>query len=203
MTGLIERPAVMESRNRTIHGANYTNSVDIAALLRPDWVEFANEYIRNGGKQSTAWLDTIGLNYTDEIQASRNDKFIYAISRAKAITKNVLVIRYINLKRKEIARDAALDSERSYAGWLRKMQEIRDAAFKDCEYSPAIRAHELVGKAEGHIDRDQHGVLSSVSDGDLIRQMAEVLGDQSAVIAKLMGINDPVIVDADIVSDDR
>ncbi|MGB5707918.1 MAG: hypothetical protein WBM41_13940 [Arenicellales bacterium] len=56
------------------------------------------------------------------------------------------------------------------------MDDLSQGAEKEKQFSPAIRAHELIGRAAGHIDSNRQDQLSRVDDRLLTSKLADILG---------------------------
>ena len=56
------------------------------------------------------------------------------------------------------------------------MEDLSKGAEKEKQFSPAIRAHELIGRAAGHIDSNRQDQLSRVDDRVLTSKLADILG---------------------------
>ncbi len=195
-----ERPTEQSAKRMAAQLTSFKDSLEVAQHLPPAWLLFANEFIANGGKKSTAWLNTIGKD--DPNVPLTGKKFAYAISRCKPILVNRLVISYIDLRRQELAKLAILDSEERYHAWRVKLQQLRDEAADADQYSAAINAHKLIGEAEGHLDRELQKGLAGKSDRELVEQLAGVLGDKTNPIAQALGIRTVDAIDAEIVEND-
>jgi len=167
-------------------------SVELGMKLKPEVLAFADEYIRNGGKRSTAWLATLADTYKGKLPEG-NLRFGRAASLACTLLKDSRLLMYIHVRKQEVVQAAVYESERSYRSWLYKAMELRDLAATAGQYGAALKGHEMIGKSEGHVDQDRTMGVAAVSDNELLHKLVDVLGDQAGAIKKMMGVSGEVI----------
>ena len=157
---------------------------EITIQLKSEWLAVANEYLNiNGnalGAYRAAYEEHEGIKRLPKGTDSEIQNTM--ASRANYILKKPIVAAYV-LKAREKRNLKAIESnDRSYDAWHTQMGELRDSAKEAGQYSPSIRAHELIGKADGHIDANRLDAVSRVSDDALIEQLVNVLGVQASTL---------------------
>ncbi|MGB5705559.1 MAG: hypothetical protein WBM41_01905 [Arenicellales bacterium] len=153
---------------------------ELQSALKPSYFKFAQEYIRNGGNKVGAYRDAIWIHKPGNREwaegKSGNDIARKINSSAYRIIENSLVSAYI-IKFQEQERARIEEETRfQYDRWLNRMDDLSKGAEKEKQFSPAIRAHELIGKAAGHIDSNRQDQLSRVDDRHLTSKLADILG---------------------------
>jgi hypothetical protein len=76
---------------------------------------------------------------------------------------------------------AQLDSTRSFEAYIRKYEDIREAALDNGDFAPALKAHKDLGILYGHTEQADKQV--GVNDRQLV---ALIAGDDASLASKLL-----------------
>lgn len=154
---------------------------ELENALKPRQYEFARAWIQNGGNSTQAYRDAIWLKRESNQQWAKGKTDTQIANKINGsagqyLRTNTLVHAYI-LKSEAKRRAELAERDRfSYEQWLDRMNSLSDGAEREKQYSPAIRAQELIGKAVGHIDANRQDITARMADNELSGKLADILG---------------------------
>lgn len=91
--------------------------------------------------------------------------------------KRILADEGVRLVLAELQAEAARQAGVSLEGHVMELARLRDAAKAEKQYAAAIRAEELRGRTAGYyVDRHEEVPAARVSDEDLAKQAARIIG---------------------------
>jgi hypothetical protein len=176
---------------------------EITRRLKPVWLAFANTYLANNnnalGAYRTIYNECKDIKRLPKDGIRKDNENILA-SRANYILRKTIVSAYILKTQAKRADLAVVSADRSYEAWISTMGDLRDDAAEAGQYSPSVRAHEIIGKADGHIDSTRTDQMHRVSNDELVAKVAGILGQSVQTLDRVLHGDKPRIVEGEIVT---
>lgn len=154
---------------------------DLLLVMDNEDCVFCAEFLRSGGNGSKAGRAVRLLN--PDVKEPRDAKHLQRMASGKTLQMlaRPSVSTYLYLKLSEMREKAQLDSTRSFEAYIRKYEDIREAALEDGDYAPALKAHKDLGILYGHTE--QADKQSGINDKQLVLLIA---GEDKSLASKLM-----------------
>ena len=164
---------------------------EIAIQLTPKQLAYANRYLNNGNISLDAYREAVYLPKGLGDGKTKDQIYRACTKSALRYSRIPLVAAYVVKSTEKRYAKAIAENDRDYEAWIARMGDLRDNAAEDGQYSPSIRAHELIGKADGHIDANRVDNLSRMSDAELVRQLAATTGIAVSALADKLAVDSP------------
>lgn len=174
----------------------------LQVALKPKDYDFARAYLNNNANQYKAYREAVWDHNPKNIAWAKGKtptEIAQKINGApRRILNKPLVSAYIVKFQEERRAELAKRDRFGYEQWIERMNSLSEGAEAAEQYSPAIRAQELIGKAAGHIDSNRADMASRMADTELSSKLADILGTQTETLSRaLQGVSQGSAIDAE------
>ncbi len=183
---------------------------ELEAIAKPSHIELTKAYFKYQGNITQAYKHAIWLKdpKNKEWIKGKTDTEIgkKIANKTTYLLKSNLLARALIVKNKEkFVKKAKFETEMSFNGWANRLISLRNNAEDAGQFSPAIRGHELLGRAAGHIDSNRQHHASREDDKALVDKLTDILGvtadSLNSQLSRSEGFSDAI--DAEVIDPEQ